>query len=105
MVLKLFTTVMLLVTVGLLIFRPEIVGSIPHRPAKRAEALAYSERALAFTGMLILSLTCAGVGSIVLVRRANEEYRRMSVENMQALIDGTLEYHKKKTVESPENDQ
>ena len=94
--LKLFTTAMLLITLLLLIERPAIVGPVPHRPAKRLEALAYSERALAFTGVLIVSITSAGVGSILLVRRANEEYRQLSMANMQALIEGTIEDHKKK---------
>ena len=87
---------MLLATLMLLFERPLIVGPLPHRPAKRLEALAYSKKALMFTGMLLVTLTSAGVGSIVLVRRAKAEYQRLSVENMQALIKGTIEDHKSK---------
>ncbi|MDR3691715.1 MAG: hypothetical protein P4L46_20215 [Fimbriimonas sp.] len=87
---------MLAATLALLIERPSIVGPLPHRPATRAAALAFSKRALAFTGALIVSITSAGVGSIVLVRRANAEFRRQSLENMKSLIDGTIEDHKRK---------
>jgi len=85
---------MLLVTLGLMITRPIIVGPTPHRPVKRLEALAYSERALGFTALLIVSLVGAGVGAIKLVRLANAEYRRLAMENMQSLIEGAIEDHK-----------
>ena len=100
--LKLLTTVMLLATLMLLLERPIIVGPLPLRPAKRKEALAYSKKALAFTGMLLVTLTSAGVGSIVLVRRAKAEYQRQSIENMQALIQGTIENHKSKSGDKDE---
>jgi len=89
--LRLFTTVMLLVTLGLMLTRPLIVGPPPHRPAKRVEALVYSERALGFTVLLIVSVVGAGYGAIKLARLAKEEYRRLAMENMQALIKGALE--------------
>ena len=73
-----------------------------HRWSKRKEALAYSKKALAFTGMLLVTLTSAGVGSIVLVRRAKAEYQRQSIENMQALIQGTIEDHKSKSGDKDE---
>jgi hypothetical protein len=93
--LKLFTALMLLVTVMLLVERPVLVGPLPPRGAKRLERLAYSEEALAYTGSLIVSITAAGIGSIVLVRRANAEYRRLSMENLEALIEGAIDDHKK----------
>ncbi len=90
---------MLGITLVLLIERPVLIGKIPARPAKRIEVLAYSKRALAFTGFLIVAVSCAGVGSIVLVRRANAEFRRQSLENMKSLVDGTIDDHKKKSTE------
>jgi len=101
--LKIFTSAMLLITVILMVGRPILVGPLPHRPAKRSELLVYSERALAFTGMLIVSLSSAGVGSIVLVRRANAEYRRLSMENMQVMLEGAIEDHKKKIEDTNES--
>ena len=98
--LKLFTGLMLLATLALLLFRSQIVGPVPHRSAKRSVALAYAKRDLGFTGMLLVTLTGAGIGSIVLVRRANAEYRRMSMENMQALIEGTIRDHQEKSTKS-----
>jgi len=81
---------MLLLTLGLMLTRPALVGPAPHRPAKRLEALRYSERALAFTVLLIGSLVGSGVGAIKLVRLANQEYRRLAMENMQAMISGAI---------------
>ncbi len=81
---------MLLATISLMIARPLIVGPTPHHPAKRAQALAYSERALGFTALLILTVTGAGLGAIKLTRLAKEEYRRQAQENMQALIQGAI---------------
>jgi len=98
--LKLFTGLMLLATLALLVFRNQIVGPVPQRSAKRAVTLAYAERDLAFTGLLIVTLTCAGIGSIVLVRRANAEYRRLALENMQELIEGTIRDQQSKVAPS-----
>jgi hypothetical protein len=81
---------MFVLTLALMLVRPLIVGPTPHRPVKRAEALVYSERALGFTVLLILSVVGAGYGSISLVRIAKEEYRRLAAENMQAMIEGAL---------------
>jgi hypothetical protein len=94
---------MLLITLGLMLTRPIIIGPAPHRPAKRLEALAYSERALGFTVLLILAISGAGYGSIMLVRRANEEYRRLAMENMQSLIEGAIEDHKQKAEDQHEH--
>src|ERR1019366_5398938 len=88
--LRIFTTVMLLFTLGLMLTRPIIVGPPPHRPAKRIEPLRYTQRALRFTVLLILSVAGAGYGAIKLTRIAREEYRRLALENMQALIEGAL---------------
>ena len=88
--LRFFTASMLLVTLALMLARPIIVGPAPHRPAKRMEARAYSERALGFTVVLIVSVVAGGVGAIKLARIAREEYRRLAMENMQALIEGAL---------------
>ena len=88
--LKLFTTVMLVLTLVLTLNRPALVGPLPKHPVKRADALRYSERALVFTVVLLGTLMGAGVGSIVLVRRANQEYKRLAMENMQALIEGAI---------------
>ena len=88
--LKALTTLMLVLTLALMLCRPLIVGPAPHRPAKRAAALAYSERALGFTVLLIVFVVGAGYGSIKLARQAKEEYRRLAMENMQALIEGAI---------------
>jgi hypothetical protein len=88
--LRAFTTTMLIATLALMLTRPLIVGPPPHRPAKRAEALAFSQRALFFTGMLIVTVAGAGYGAIKLTRIAKEEYRRQAVENMKALIASTI---------------
>ncbi len=100
--LKLFTTVMLLATLCLLLTRPIIIGPMPHRPATRHAVLVYSERALAFTGAIILTITGAGVGAIVLVRRANAEFRRLALENIENLIEGTVKDHQQKA--EPKNE-
>lgn len=81
---------MLILTVVLTLNRPALVGPLPKHPVKRADALQYSERALVFTVALLGTLIGAGVGSIVLVRQANKEYRRLAMENMQSLIEGAI---------------
>lgn len=99
--LKLLVTLFLLGTLGLLVARPILVGPNPQRQDKRAVKLAFSERALAFTGALILTLSGAGVGAIVLVRRANEEYRLLAMENMKSLIEGAITDHQKNVNTEP----
>jgi len=74
----------------LMLTRPLLVGPVPHRPATRAQALVYSERALAFTSVLIVSLVAAGWGAIRLVSAAKAEYRHRSMENMQAMIEAAI---------------
>ena len=93
--LKIFVTTMIVATVVLWICRPIILGPIPHRPATKRAVLVYSERALGFVGLLIVTVTGAGVGSIVLVRRAKRDYQELAMANMQSLIEGAIEDHKK----------
>lgn len=93
---------MLALTLGLMLTRPIIVGPLPHRSAKRVEALRYAERSLGFTIALIISIVGSGAGAIKLVRDANREYRRLAMENMQALIDGAIDDQKQKQEKSNE---
>ncbi len=99
--LRLFTTAMLFGALALMVGRSVIVGPLPHKPVKRIEALHYSQRALAFTTVLIVTLVGAGVGAIKLVRIANQEYRDRAMQNMQAMIEGAIADHKR-TAEKPD---
>ena len=100
--LKIFTSTMLVLTVLLTLNRPALVGPLPKHPVKRADALHYSERALVFTVALLGTLVGGGVGSIVLVRQANKEYRRLAMENMQSLIEGAIADQKQMAEKSDE---
>ena len=93
---------MLILTVLLTLNRPTLVGPLPKHPVKRADALRYSERALVFTVALLGTLVGGGVGSIVLVRQANKEYRRLAMENMQSLIEGAIADQKQMAEKSDE---
>ncbi len=88
--LKAVTIAMILWTLATVIVGPVWVGPPPHRPAKRPVVLAYSERALVFTTLLIVGIAGAGYGSVQMLRRAKDEYRRLSMENMQALIEASI---------------
>lgn len=87
---------MLALTLLLMVGRGVIVGPTPQKHAKRAEALAYSERLLAFTGLLLLSVSASGYGAIRVFRAAKEEYRRQAEENIRAMIEGALQDKAKK---------
>jgi len=86
-------------TLALMVGRPLIVGPKPQRPVKRLEALAYTERALTFTVLLIGFITATGVGAILQVRVAKEEYRKLAAQNMKAMIEGALNDKSKRAKE------
>lgn len=90
---KILTTFCILIAVLLMVGWPAWVGSMPGKESKKSVKLAFVQRGLAVASGLTFVVIGAGVGAFVLMRRAREEYRQASIENMKDLIEGAREDH------------
>lgn len=94
--LKLFTGGMIAAGLALLLATPLILGTRPPKGAPVAEAKGYLTRGLVVSGGLLVTVVGAGIGAFFLVRRARDEYREASMENMRSLLEQTREDQLKK---------
>ena len=88
MSLKLFTTACL--AIGMLLFLP-YATMLAHPPARTTPApvrRSFAQRLLLINGLQVLSLVGAGVGSVLIVRRARQQYRDEAIRNMNVLLGG-----------------
>lgn len=65
---------------------------IVHRPPHMARR-AYAQRAAWYVGGILIALTGAGTGAFLLVRRAKDEYREMSMRNLKELLEASRQDH------------
>jgi hypothetical protein len=93
--LKVWTTVSLATGLILLMMWPWLLGPYPPKQSTR-ELRSYSVRFVAFVALDLLAFAGAGIGAALLTRRAREEYRELSRENFEALIESTRQDHQAK---------
>ncbi len=75
---------------------PFVLSQRPGPGTPRKERVAYLQRLLYYSGVLVGSMVCAGVGSVLIVRNARADYRDETMQNMKLLVEGTLEDHRQK---------
>lgn len=89
MPLKLFTTLCLVA--GMLMFLPYalLLKSPPGPDTPKAVRRGYAEELFLFNGVQLLCLVGAGVGAVLIVRKARAEYQEEAVRNMRSLIEAS----------------
>ena len=86
---KVATTLALLVGFGLLLSFPWIVGPRPKHGAPKAAYRAYSQRITYVMGGVVGCLIGSGVGAVLILRHAREEYRLQSAKMVTELLEQT----------------
>lgn len=67
------------------------MGPKPSDTATADLKLQFLSRGIVVVSFAVLCFVLAGVGSLLIVRRAREEYNEARNENLKELIDGTQE--------------
>jgi hypothetical protein len=86
---KIFTSVCLVTSFLLCLLLVWLFGELKlarhsgHVPLRQLQEMQLT------TSLIILTLIGAGVGSVIVVRTAREQYREEAMQNMQALIEET----------------
>ncbi|MFI5384969.1 MAG: hypothetical protein ACHQ50_02515 [Fimbriimonadales bacterium] len=83
-------------TVILLVGGPVVIG-MPPRGASKLVLRDYAVRSEVWFTALMISFLGTTVSAALVVRQSRQEYLRESAENLRALIEGTLEDHRKKS--------
>lgn len=87
-------------TVALLGAYPVVVG-VPPRNAPRKVLREFAVRNTIYFPALLVGFLGSAVTAILVVRQTKLEYARESAENLRALIEGTLNDHRKKSEDDP----
>ncbi len=93
--LKLITTIFISAVVVLFLAAPVILGPKPSKSAPRVVKRDYGVRVLDYLGGMIFAFAGSGVGSFLIMRRAREEYRTESLNNLKKLMEGAAADAKK----------
>ncbi len=86
--LKAITAAFLVSVVVLLVASAPILGPVPQQGAPRAVKRNYGVRTLCYLGALLFTLSGSGIGAYLVLRRAKEEYRQASLDNLKTLLEG-----------------
>jgi heme/copper-type cytochrome/quinol oxidase subunit 2 len=89
---KVAVTLLLLVGCTLLLCWPWFVGIRPHHPSHREAEWYLLKFSLYIMTLLVIFFSVAAM-SFILVRKAREEYREMSLNNMRELIEAARQDH------------
>ncbi|HXH61712.1 MAG TPA: hypothetical protein VNI20_10190 [Fimbriimonadaceae bacterium] len=95
MLLKVLTTALVLLGLGLLLGLPFMIGAKP-QGADKIELAHYGARLVTYFAATAFSWVGAALCASLLVRRAKREYLDDQRELMQGLIEGTLRDHERK---------
>lgn len=88
MSLKTFTALCLALAFGATLAWGGLFAARPLRSAPVQERRVSAQRLLGATFVGLLSLLGAGVGSVLILRAAREEYRLASRRNLESLVSG-----------------
>lgn len=94
--LRVFTTAMMVVAFCLMCLYPFALQHRPHRTDPKPVRVRYLQKMLALNTGMILSFSGAAICSILIIRRAREEYRSQAEQNMRILVEGALADHERK---------
>lgn len=85
---KTFTSLCLVVSLAATIVTGFLLVSRPGPGTPRPVLRLHAQRLVGAVGVGVVSLVGAGVGSILLLRAAREEYRVASRRNLEGLVSG-----------------
>lgn len=88
--LKVLTTAFVVFGLLLMVLYPWLLGPKPHT---RHEFQAFAIRYLIYVSAIVIALIGAGVCSVLILRRAREEYRQAKEELLKQLLEATLKDH------------
>ncbi len=89
--LKALTGVLIGLGIVIMLGWPVLVGIPPKRQSSLQVKRGFVIRTVTAMSLLVVSVAGAGVGSVILLRRAREEYRQQAMANMRDLIEGARE--------------
>lgn len=72
------------------------LAAMPKKGSPRPEQVAFAVRSYAIVAALLISLLMTVILVWVWMLSLREDYRKQSKENMEALIEGTLQDHGRK---------
>ena len=85
---KTITGLCLVISIASTLAWGAIFASTPSRSAPRATRKLHAQRIVGATAVGLVALVGAGVGSVLILRSAREEYRVASRRNMESLVTG-----------------
>jgi hypothetical protein len=83
---KPFTALCMVICVFVMVSYPWTVGKPPARTEPTEVRRAYAVRSATYFGTICLTLVGAAVGSWLILRRARNEYREASRNNLERLV-------------------
>jgi len=98
--LKIFTTFSMVAVLVLLALSATLLGPVPNRSAPRQVKRVYGVRALAYLGTMIVLFGASGVGSYLIFKKAKDEYREESLNNLKMLVAGAQQESKQEPSDS-----
>lgn len=103
--LKWVTSLCIVASVSIMVGWPLMIGQKPTRTSPKNVKLVYFQKGLYIASGLTLAVLGSGVGAFLLMRRAREEYREASMENMRGLIEGARDDQLRKQSEGQAVDE
>lgn len=92
---KTITTACIIAAFLLMLAFPRFLMGRPHRNDPLERRQVFARQLLAYGCVFTLTVLGAGVGSVVIIRQAREEYREALGQNIQQLVEtaATLKQH------------
>ncbi len=91
--LKILTTGSLLLGVALLFAWPFLIGPRPPKTAPKLELAHYAEKYLIFFGITAIVFVMTAFFAWLLARQMRVQYLEQTKENLESLVEGTLQDH------------
>jgi len=89
--LRVLTTACIVGTILLFFLSVFQITHAPERSDAPAVKRRFARRLIWFTGAEMLTLVASGVGSVLIVRQARQEYRDSAMRNMKLLVEAAKE--------------
>ena len=94
--LKLLTGSGFAICLVLMVTWPWTIGKIPPKGSPKAEYRAFQTRTKIVIGGITVAFFASAIGSALIMRKAKDEFRELSSENLRLLIEGATEDIRKK---------
>ncbi len=91
--LKVLTTAFVVFGLLLMVLYPWLLGPKPHT---HHEIQVFAIRYLIYVSAIVIALIGSGICSVLILRKAREEYRQAKEEILNQLLEATLKDHAEK---------